>query len=81
MGVGAAPQPATSVATVAGVVPSPAAPTAPANELDAARKEAMEWHRLVINRELGPKGEDPAVEAEKAWDTFRDLQRAQAAAA
>lgn len=81
MGTRAVPQPATPVTTVAGAVPQPAAPAAPANELDAARQEAMKWHQLAIERQTGPNGEDPAVEEQAAWDRFRKLQDAHAAAA
>lgn len=82
MGVRATAQaPVTPVATVAGAVPQPAAPAAPANELDAARVEAMKWHQLAIERRTGPNGEDPAVEEQAAWDRFRELQAAHAAAA
>lgn len=60
---------------VEGAAPQPATPAGESGA-DALRKEALGWHRLKINGEVGPNGEDPAAEEQKAWSAFYEAQGA-----
>ena len=60
---------------VEGAAPQPATPAGDGGT-DALRVEAMRWHQLKIDGEVGPNGENPAEEEQKAWSKFYEAQGA-----
>jgi len=60
---------------VEGAAPQPATPAGESGT-DALRAEAMRWHQLKIDGGVGPNGEDPVEEEQKAWSKFYEAQGA-----